>query len=245
MTVTVPPRDLPAMLRLEAVEKVFVMHLRGGARLPVIRNASFELLAGECVALDGPSGTGKSSILKMVFGNYRVDAGAILVRDGERLIDMRTADPRAIIGLRRTTIGYVSQFLRAIPRVGCFDLVMAAARDGGLDTEAAHLRAAGLLTRLNVPERLWPLPPATFSGGEQQRVNIACGFAARRPILLIDEPTASLDAANREVVISIINESKAAGTAILGIFHDPDVRARVADRIIDVRTFTPEMADRA
>jgi alpha-D-ribose 1-methylphosphonate 5-triphosphate synthase subunit PhnL len=139
-------------------------------------------------------------------------------------------------------MGYVSQFLRVIPRVPAFTIVVAAARETGLDEEEATRRARRLLSLLNVPERLWSLPPATFSGGEQQRVNIARGLAPDRPLLLLDEPTASLDAANRAVVVDLIQEKKHNGVAIVGIFHDEDVRERVADRIVDVTRFSPSMA---
>jgi alpha-D-ribose 1-methylphosphonate 5-triphosphate synthase subunit PhnL len=226
------------MMRLEDVGKTFVMHL-AGTTLPVLKNVSFEVRAGECAVLDGRSGTGKSSILKMIYGNYRADAGHILVRDGCVWVDVASSAPRRIIGLRRTAIGYISQFLRTIPRVGALEVVAAAALDAGVAVETARTRASELLTNLNIPKRLWHLPPATFSGGEQQRINIARGFIAERPILLLDEPTASLDAANRAAVVEFIQARKRAGTALLGIFHDEDVRARVADRVIDVSRFSP------
>jgi alpha-D-ribose 1-methylphosphonate 5-triphosphate synthase subunit PhnL len=226
------------MMRLEDVAKTFVMHA-AGAMLPVLGGVTFDVHAGECAVLDGPSGTGKSSILKMIYGNYRTDAGRILVRDNHEWIDVAGAAPRRVISLRRTTIGYISQFLRTIPRVGALDVVAAAARETGLPADKAAARASDVLTSLNVPERLWHLPPATFSGGEQQRVNIARGFIAERPILLLDEPTASLDAANRAAVVEFIRARKRAGAALLGIFHDEDVRSQVADRLIDVSRFTP------
>jgi len=225
------------MIELQDVAKTFVMHLRGGTRLPVVRNVSFAVSPGECVVLGGPSGAGKSSILKMIFGNYRVDAGHIRIRGPQGIVDMAEAEARAILALRRTTIGYVSQFLRTIPRVATIDIVAAAAREDGITNEAARERASKLLTRLNIPSRLWALPPATFSGGEQQRVNIARGFAAERPVLLLDEPTASLDAANRAVVVELIEARKRAGAAVLGIFHDGDVREQVASRTVDVTAF--------
>jgi alpha-D-ribose 1-methylphosphonate 5-triphosphate synthase subunit PhnL len=229
-------------IRLEGVAKTFTMHLRGGARLPVVNNVSFTVRPGECVVLGGPSGSGKSSILKMIYGNYRTGAGRILVRhDPEAWTDIATASPREILDLRRTTLGYVSQFLRAIPRVTAIDLITAAAQSNGIDRDAARDRAAALLTRLNVPKRLWDLAPATFSGGEQQRINIACGFAVARPIMLLDEPTASLDHANRAVVIELIEECKFDRIAVLGIFHDDDVRERLADRIVDVTRFQPKV----
>jgi alpha-D-ribose 1-methylphosphonate 5-triphosphate synthase subunit PhnL len=225
------------MMRLEGVAKTFTMHLRGGAALPVVRDVTFEVCAGECVVLGGPSGAGKSSVLKMIYGNYRADAGEIWLRDGVEWVDAARAAPRRMLRLRKSAVGYVSQFLRAIPRVAAIDLVAAAAREGGLDEDAAQSHAADLLTRLALPERLWHLPPATFSGGEQQRVNIARGFASAHPILLLDEPTASLDAASRDRVVNLIAARRATGTAILGIFHDEAVRDRLADRVVDVTRF--------
>ena len=200
---------------------------------------AFNVRAGECVVLGGPSGIGKSSILKLIYGNYRANSGRILVNGRDDWFDIASTSLRQIVRLRQTTLGYVSQFLRTIPRVGALDIVTAAARQSGADEAGAGKTARELLARLNVPERLWSLPPATFSGGEQQRINIACGFAAARPILLLDEPTASLDAANRAVVVELIEARKQEGAAVLGIFHDRDVRDHVADRIIDVTEFAP------
>jgi len=229
-------------LELDGVGKTFVMHLQGGKALPVVASVTCHVSAGECVVLGGPSGAGKSSILKMIYGNYRTDSGRILVYDRGEPVDVATAPPRRIIKLRHATIGYVSQFLRVIPRVSALDVVATAARDQGLEEGKATVRARDLLTRLNVPERLWSLPPATFSGGEQQRVNIARGFVADHAILLLDEPTASLDATNRAAVVELIHDKKRNGVAMLGIFHDEDVRDRVADRIVDVSRFAAAAA---
>jgi alpha-D-ribose 1-methylphosphonate 5-triphosphate synthase subunit PhnL len=226
------------LLQLSGVTKAFTMHLQDGIRLPVVAGVAFAVAAGECVTLSGPSGTGKSSVLKMIFGNYRCDAGEILVRHGGERIDVARADPRRILALRRTTIGYVSQFLRAVPRVPAIDVVAEPLVAAGVGREAARARAGALLAQLNVPERLWMLPPATFSGGEQQRVNIARGFLPDLPILLLDEPTASLDAANRAIVMDLITKKKERGTAIASIVHDDDVRARTADRVIDITRFS-------
>jgi alpha-D-ribose 1-methylphosphonate 5-triphosphate synthase subunit PhnL len=233
---------MPTPLVVSEVSKSFTMHLRGGIVLPVVSNVSFSLRAGECAVLGGPSGAGKSSILKMLYGNYGADRGQIIVAHGGTLVDLATASPRAVIAVRRDTIGYVSQFLRTVPRVSALDVVAEPLTARGIEREAARTRAALLLDRLNLPERLWQLAPATFSGGEQQRVNIARGFITDHPVLLLDEPTASLDVANRQVVIDMIGEKKAAGTALLGIFHDQDVRDAVADRIIDVTSFAPGRA---
>jgi alpha-D-ribose 1-methylphosphonate 5-triphosphate synthase subunit PhnL len=224
-------------LTVDSVSKRFVMHLEGGSVLPVVRGVSFAVAPGECVVLGGSSGAGKSSLLKIVYGNYRCDSGSVLVRDGAEAVDVATASPRRVLRLRRTRLAYVSQFLRVIPRVAALDLVVQAAVEFGIEQDAAMDRARDLLRRLNVPERLWSLPPATFSGGEQQRVNIARGFVADHDVLLLDEPTASLDAANRAAVVGLIHAKKRRGVAVLGIFHDEDVRDRVADHIVDVTRF--------
>jgi alpha-D-ribose 1-methylphosphonate 5-triphosphate synthase subunit PhnL len=230
------------LLIVEGLEKSFTLHLHGGARLPVVAGVAFAVERGECVVLGGPSGAGKSSILKMAYGNYRVDRGRILLADGGRFLDIAQASPGEIVDARRRIMGYVSQFLRVIPRVSALDIVAAAARGAGLEVEAARARAAALLARLNLPNHLWALPPATFSGGEQQRVNIARGFAGEHDLLILDEPTASLDAVNRDAVVALIAERRALGAGFLSIFHDEDVRERLADRVIDVLPFSAQAA---
>lgn len=226
------------MIRLENVAKSFTLHNQGGAVIPVMAGASLSVAPGECVALIGNSGAGKSTLMRMIYGNYLAASGQIMVGD----VDVAQAEPREILALRREVLGYVSQFLRVVPRVPTLDVVAEPLLAIGTDRAMAHDRARDLLTRLNIPETLWSLSPTTFSGGEQQRVNIARGFAHSYPALLLDEPTASLDATNRDVVLSLIEEAKARGAAIVGIFHDLDARQRVADREIDVRSFTPKRA---
>src|SRR6516225_9973250 len=152
-------------------------------------------------------------------------------------VDVAQAEPRQILALRARALGYVSQFLRAVPRVPTIDVVAEPLVIAGVERADARRRAADLLRRLNIPERLWPLPPATFSGGEQQRVNIARGFISDLPLLLLDEPTASLDAGNRAVVVDLVAEKKRRGTAVVAIVHD-EVRAAIADTVIDVNRFT-------
>jgi alpha-D-ribose 1-methylphosphonate 5-triphosphate synthase subunit PhnL len=229
-------------LVVHEVRKSFTMHLRGGLELPVVNDVHFALKSGQCAVLGGPSGVGKSSILKMLYGNYGVDFGQILIAHRGRTVDLATASPREILDIRRHTLGYVSQFLRAVPRVAAIDVVAEPLVSLGESHDAARGKAAELLAKLNLPEALWSLPPATFSGGEQQRVNIARGFITDHPILLLDEPTASLDATNRAVVVGMIRAKKAEGVALLGIFHDEDVRAEVADEIIDVSHFSARKA---
>jgi alpha-D-ribose 1-methylphosphonate 5-triphosphate synthase subunit PhnL len=229
--------SMSAMVEISDAEKTFTMHLQGGVKLPVVRGVTFAVDAGECVVLSGPSGIGKSSILRMIFGNYRCDGGRIGVRHRGEMLDLAGAEPREILSVRRNTIGYVSQFLRAVPRVPTIDVVAEPLIVTGMQRSDARRHAENLLRRLNIPERLWTLPPSTFSGGEQQRVNIAHGFISDYPILLLDEPTASLDAANRAVVVDLINEKKRAGVALVAIVHDDEIRRVIADRVIDVAAF--------
>ena len=226
------------MILVSDLSKSFTLHNQGGAVIPVMAGASLSVAPGECVGLTGQSGAGKSTLMRMVYGNY-LTAGGSLVVGG---LDLARAAPREIIALRREILGYVSQFLRVVPRVPTLDVVADPLLALAVPVDEARDRAAALLTRLNIPDRLWPLSPTTFSGGEQQRVNIARGFAHPYPALLLDEPTASLDAANREVVLGLIEDAKARGAAILGIFHDEAARARVCDRLIDVTGFTPGVA---
>jgi alpha-D-ribose 1-methylphosphonate 5-triphosphate synthase subunit PhnL len=221
-------------LRTEGLGKAFTLHLQGGVRIPVLGGVDLAVHPGECVALWGPSGAGKSTLMRCLYGNYGAGAGRILLRQGGTELDLATATPQQVIAARRDTLGYVSQFLRVIPRVATRDIVAEPLVTRGMARDAAQARATELLHRLNLPERLHALPPATFSGGEQQRVNLARGFAPFYPVLLLDEPTASLDAANRAVVIGLIREAKAQGSAIIGIFHDAEVREAVADRLYDV-----------
>ncbi len=229
--------SMNAMIEISNAEKTFIMHLQGGVELPVVRGVSFYVEPGECVVLSGPSGAGKSSILKMIFGNYRCDAGRINIRHHGAVLDLAKAEPRQVLSVRRVTIGYVSQFLRAVPRVATIDVVAEPLIVNGTPRPEAREKAGTLLHRLNIPERLWALPPSTFSGGEQQRVNIARGFISDLPILLLDEPTASLDAANRAVVVELIGQKKRQGVAMVAIVHDDEIRHLIADRIVDVTSF--------
>lgn len=223
------------MIIIENLSKTFTLHNQGSAVIPVMTGANLTVDAGECVGLSGRSGAGKSTLMRMVQGNYLAAGGSIRVAG----VDVTRAEPREILALRRDTLGHVSQFLRVVPRVPTLEVVAEPLLRLGVPGPAARDTAAALLNRLNVPERLWGLSPTTFSGGEQQRVNIARGFVHPYPVLLLDEPTASLDAINREAVLVLIEEAKARGAAILGIFHDEAARRRVCDRLVDVTGFSP------
>lgn len=225
------------MIELTNVSKTFTLHNQGGAVIPVMEAANLSVDRGECVALVGASGAGKSTLMRLIYGNYLAAWGMIRVGD----VDVAQAAPRDILQLRRDTLGYVSQFLRVVPRVPTLDVVAEPLLTLGVERDNARSRAAELLSRLNIPERLWGLSPTTFSGGEQQRVNIARGFAHDYPALLLDEPTASLDARNRAVVLSLIRSAKVRGAAIIGIFHDEEAREQVCDREIDVSDFAPQV----
>lgn len=222
------------MIQVRGLAKSFLLHNQGGAELRVLQSKSFDVHPGECVALHGRSGSGKSTLLKCLYANYRASAGSIRVGG----LEVTTASARELVSMRRETMGYVSQFLRVIPRVPALAVVAEPLLEEGAYDERASARARHeaeqLLLRLRIPMRLWSVAPATFSGGEQQRVNIARSLIRKKPVLLLDEPTASLDAENRFTVITMINEARAQGAAIVGIFHDREVRDAVATRVLDM-----------
>ena len=222
---------MTAAIAVEDLRKTFTLHTQGGQELSVLRGVRLLVEPGECVALADPSGAGKSTLLRCIYGNYRPQAGRVLVRDGARVVDMVGAETRVILEVRRRSLGYVSQFLRVIPRVPALEVVAEPLRALGTPRGEAIARAAAVLERLRIPERLWMLSPVTFSGGEQQRINVARGLAAAHPILLLDEPTASLDADSRARVVELIVEARRRGTAMLGTFHDAEVRAAVSTRL--------------
>jgi alpha-D-ribose 1-methylphosphonate 5-triphosphate synthase subunit PhnL len=229
---------MTTMVKLRNVGKSFTLHVQGSVNIPVFENLDLEVAAGECVALLGPSGAGKSSLMRMIYANYTCPAGEILVRHSDNWVDMAAGDAHLILDVRRQTLGYVSQFLRVIPRVSSLNVVMEPLLTTGVSEADANVQAQAILQRLNIPRRLWSLSPMTFSGGEQQRVNLARGFVQQRPIMLLDEPTASLDPENRRVVLDLINEARANGAAIIGIFHDADARRQLSSREFDTTQFT-------
>ncbi|KIC24699.1 MULTISPECIES: phosphonate C-P lyase system protein PhnL [unclassified Leisingera] len=226
------------MIELKNVCKSFTLHNQGSAVIPVMQHATLSVKPGECVGLTGASGAGKSTLMRVIYGNYLAASGSVMVG----CVDVAKAEPREILALRRETLGYVSQFLRVVPRVPALDVVAEPLLSVGTPVDQARSKAASLLTQLNIAERLWGLSPTTFSGGEQQRVNIARGFAYDYPAMLLDEPTASLDTRNRATVLALIEEAKARGAAIIGIFHDEAAREQVCDRFVDVTEFSPRAA---
>jgi alpha-D-ribose 1-methylphosphonate 5-triphosphate synthase subunit PhnL len=218
------------ILEVRGLTKRFVLHHQQGAQIVALADIDLTVGSGECVVLSGPSGAGKSSLLRCVYGNYHASEGEILLCEGSHSIDLAAASDRTLIALRRRAVGYVSQFLRVVPRIPTLDIVAAPAVEAGLPIDAARQRAAEMLERLALPERLWNLPPLTFSGGEQQRVNIARGFVVDYPLLLLDEPTASLDSDNRRRVAGLVGDALGRGAALLGVFHDQDFAREFATR---------------
>lgn len=222
------------IIKIEGLVKRFCLHTQGNAEIPVFDGFEMMLCGGESVGLVGPSGAGKSTLLRLIYGNYVTDSGKILVRRGKHLVDIASAGPHIILEIRKWTIGYVSQFLRVIPRVPALQVVMEPLRERGVAEAEAQKKAEDLLTRLRIPKRLWSLSPTTFSGGEQQRINIARGFIASYPVMILDEPTASLDPVNKKTVKTIIREALSEGTAMVGIFHNPMDRKDLVTRTVDI-----------
>ncbi|MDY7564272.1 phosphonate C-P lyase system protein PhnL [Pseudomonas sp. RTC3] len=227
------------LIEVRDLSKTFTLHQQNGVVLNVLDGLSFTVNAGECLVLHGQSGAGKSTLLRTLYGNYLPAGGSIRVQHEGGWLELVGAQPRDVLAVRQQTLGYVSQFLRVIPRVASLDVVMEPALARGWSKTLAKARAENLLARLNIPQRLWQLAPGTFSGGEQQRVNIARGFMVAWPVMLLDEPTASLDDTNRQVVLELMNEAKAGGAALIGIFHDRAAREAVADRHLDMTPNAP------
>jgi alpha-D-ribose 1-methylphosphonate 5-triphosphate synthase subunit PhnL len=218
------------LFKADALYKGFTLHTQGGVHLSVLEDISFDIKGGECVALTGASGSGKSTFMRCLYGNYRVDSGSIWVKHEGEWVDLTQTEPHQLLAIRQTTIGYVSQFLRVIPRVAALDVAAEPLLELGMEAAEAREKAAQMFARLNLPERLWSVSPTTFSGGEKQRVNISRALLINYPILLLDEPTSALDTTNTRVVIDLLQERKAAGCAMIGIFHDHEVLTQVCNR---------------
>lgn len=218
------------LLAVEDLTKTFTLHLLGRKQVAALRPTSFTVDEGEFIAVIGPSGGGKSSLLKCIYRTYLPTGGQVRYRasDGE-VTDLASASDATIVELRGQEIGYVSQFLRPTPRVTAVDLVAAPLVTRGTERDEARERASAILRRLGLPKDHLSGFPAVFSGGEQQRVNIARALIAPSRLLLLDEPTSALDSGNQETVISLLSEARAAGTTVLGIFHDLALVRRLAD----------------
>ena len=222
------------ILQVDGYRKQFTLHEQHKL-IPSACNVSFSVRPGELTALIGPTGAGKSSILKGIYRTYLPSSGRILYRDTQdHELDLALASEHQILELRRREIGFVTQFLHCLPRQATLDVVAQPLYALGVARDEARLRAKDLLTAMQLPQRLWSVSPTTFSGGERQRVNLARGFITKPRLLLLDEPTASLDTATAECVVRLIEELKAIGTAMLAIFHHPDTTRRLADQVVEI-----------
>ncbi|HBR95772.1 MAG TPA: phosphonate C-P lyase system protein PhnL [Gammaproteobacteria bacterium] len=216
------------MIDLTDVSKTFTLHNQGGAVIEVLSGVTLAVAPGECVALTGASGAGKSTLMRMIYGNYRARSGIIRVGG----TDLVRAEPREIIRLRREVLGYVSQFLRVVPRVPTQDVVAEPLRAVGVAEAEAGERAAALLERLNIPRPLWSLSPTTFSGGEQQRVAVARALIHQPTLVLADEPTGNLDAeTGRHVLALLLDLARASEQTLVMVTHSREVAAS-ADRVL-------------
>jgi alpha-D-ribose 1-methylphosphonate 5-triphosphate synthase subunit PhnL len=218
-------------LVVEELSKGFTMHIVGGKRFCAFPPMSFSVQPGECLQLAGPSGTGKSSLLKCLYRTYQPSAGRALLRVDGGHVDLAAAPEPEILRLRQGVIGYVSQFFQAIPRLTAATVVAEPLREQGVKAEEAQRRARAMLERLDIPASLWDAFPSTFSGGERQRVNLARALVASRALLLLDEPVASLDPDRRARVLDLLDELKRDGAALIAVFHDVE-RPPLVDRTL-------------
>lgn len=221
-------------LEVTDLSKRFTLPTLGGKQLCALQDVSFTLAPGECLHLRGPSGAGKSSLLKCLYRTYQPSAGQAIFRANGTCVDLVSAPEVEILALRRNAVGHVSQFFSAIPRLTAVTVVAEPLLELGIDREVATRRAQEMLERLDIPPALWECYPSTFSGGERQRVNLARTLVAPRALILLDEPTASLDPARRGLVLSLLEELKRQGTAMIAVFHDLD-RPSLVDRTLTLR----------
>lgn len=220
------------ILRVENYSKHFELHEQHKL-IPSSDNVNLEVFPGELTALIGPTGAGKSTVLKGIYRTYLPSSGRLLFRTIRNIeVDLAQADEHLILELRKNEIGFVTQFLHALPRQATEDVVAQPLVQRGMDKTQARVLAREMLSDMNLPEALWGVSPATFSGGEKQRVNLARGLVSRPRLLLLDEPTASLDPDTTEKIIRLIEKLKADGVAMLAIFHHPELVKRMADKVV-------------
>ena len=201
------------------LQKTFTLHNQNSTELKVLKNINFSISPGECVALTGKSGTGKSTFLRMLYGNYLPTAGSIEILYNDTYFDLMNCLEHQVIYLRKHAIGYVSQFLVVIPRVSTFDIVSNTLKQQNTLEDNSNEKISHLLETLNIKKNMWHLPPMTFSGGEQQRVNIAKTFIGNYPILFLDEPTSALDKENTEIVLELIKSKLNKNVATVSYTH--------------------------
>jgi alpha-D-ribose 1-methylphosphonate 5-triphosphate synthase subunit PhnL len=223
------------MLNVKGLTKNFTMHIRGGLVIPGFANVCLGAAGGSLLAITGPSGTGKSSLLKCIYRSYIPCAGEILYTqaNGAR-IDLARAGDWEVLRLRRAEIAYVSQFFHVMPRVPALEILSEALTERKTPRQEALEAAREMLSRVGLGKALWDMYPSTFSGGEKQRLNIARALITKPRLLLLDEPTASLDRGHKEKVIHMIQTLKAEGAAMIGVFHDRDALLALADARYDL-----------
>lgn len=224
------------MITVEKLSKCFTLHILGEKRIEACRDVSFRVPSGGFLGLSGPSGAGKSTVLKCLYRTYLATGGTIRYDSAAfGPVDLASLPDRAVIDLRHREMGYVSQFLKVIPRVSALEVVMEPILTrNGVSREAARSRAVDLLERLRIPPHLFDAYPATFSGGEQQRINIARAVSWKPRLLLLDEPTASLDQESVGIVLDILKELRGEGTTMIGIFHDTALLQSVTDSVCNI-----------
>ncbi|WP_129672118.1 phosphonate C-P lyase system protein PhnL [Candidatus Chloroploca sp. Khr17] len=216
------------LLHVEDLSKNFVIHALGRT-IPAFQGVSFALEAGSLLLIRGPNGAGKSSLLRCLYRTYLPDRGRAIYATTDGMIDLASAADVDIALLRRTEIGHVTQFLRPRPRVTALDLVAEPLLVAGHSLAEAREAAADWLGSLGLKAAIWQAYPSTFSGGEQQKINLARAMIAPRRLLLLDEPTAALDPDARAALCSRISVLKAAGVAMIGVFHHPEDIAGLID----------------
>lgn len=224
------------MLKVEGLGKEFKMHIRDGLVIEGFSDVSFTASAGKLLAITGASGIGKSTLLKCIYRTYISTKGSIIYhsRDGARY-DLAAEDDQTVLKLRKTEIGYISQFLHVIPRISALDILTQKLAGNAIPLGEAKEQARYYLDKVGISTQLWDMYPSTFSGGEKQRLNILLALAAKPRLLLLDEPTASLDVASKDTIMELIRETKKKGTAMVGVFHDKDAIKALADSRYDMR----------
>ena len=232
------------MLTVENLSKTFNIHVLGNKVINAFYGVSFHVNRGEFLGLSGSSGSGKSTILKCIYRTYLSTGGDIWFNSEEYgKLNIATAQNQAILNIRRREVGYVSQFLKVIPRVPAIDIVAEPlVTRGRMSFDKARTRAGELLERLGIPTYLFDAYPCSFSGGEQQRVNIARAVIWAPRLLLLDEPTASLDKHSMTIVTDLLKELKCDGTTMIGIFHDRIIIDSVTDKKYEMKHEVAEYA---
>ncbi|MGY5344281.1 phosphonate C-P lyase system protein PhnL [Paenibacillus glucanolyticus] len=218
------------ILSIHNLSKSFMLH-NLDKHIKAIDRVDFELQEGEFVGITGKSGSGKSTILKSIYRTYVINEGSIwYISKRFGRMNLAEASEREMVYLRKHEIGYVSQFLNAMPRTTARELVEQAIVEMGNGEDFAKQEAEHMLAHFELDEYLWDSYPATFSGGEKLRLNIARAMVKHPRLLLLDEPTASLDNASKIKVRELLEQLMREGTTMLGIFHDLEFMKNLCHR---------------